>query len=1192
MYIKKLEIFGFKSFANRVELELGPWLTAIVGPNGSGKSNIADAIRWALGADSARLIRGTRMEDVIFAGSDGRKGLGIAEVTVILDNTPGRVPIDFSEIAITRRVYRSGESEYFINKIPCKLRDIQRLLAGTGLGRDGYSVVEQGKIDAILSSRPEDRRAFFEEACGIARSRLKRSEAAKRLGEVKVSLTRILDILGEIERQLGPLASKAEAANRFARYKAELDSLEISMYADSLIRAVEAYEASLARARELRDAALATEAGLQEARECREAARQELETLGQRRESLQRELVDTSSALERAAGDMRIYEERLHSFRESLSNLEAALDENRRKYDAVLLELNACRERIKAASSRLEQEEKALGLLEAGRARLMDAISDLSARKEAAKTDVIEVLSRISEIKNDLMAIKAARESLHRTYDRASQEYSRLSAERSSLESEASSLGESCARLKGELDEIENALVNARSLEEQEAGRKAAFGARRQSVLSDIAAMKSEIKVLRDAIARYDSYSAGARTVLALAARGTLTGIVGPVGEILRVKEGYEAAIEAALGRAVENIVVASAENAREAIDYLRSHSAGRATFLPLDLVRPQALSGHDLSALDIPGIIACASSLVDCREEHACIRDYLLGRVLVARDLNAAIACARHTGSRLKIVTLDGDVIHAGGAISGGHTKTGAEGIFHRQRALKVRLSEMARREQSLKELEAEERDITARLDSVRSRISVLEARRGQLREEVVRLESRRAQLRRDLERVDRALCALGQELGEGKERSLCEDRREAELTAELEQLVAQRARCEEAVISLTQEESLKQKELSEMDARATEARVEVARLSQEKAGLSDTIRRLEETLKEVSLSIEKAEREAGGLKAKIEETKGKERVAAETYERLSSRTREITTQLQETASALSSCEARVRQVESEYNDLHRELEAIRTKLHESELESTRLKANLSQVEERLLESYGVTRDDAMARGLLQVDRQEVQRRVSRLRAQLEEIGPVDMGAIEEHAALLSRFGALSRDYGDISGAVEWVTKTLDVIDRISAARFRNTFLDIRREFREVFTRLFGGGHADLQLEDPANPLETEIRIVAQPPGKRLETMSLLSGGERALLAISLIFAILKVRPAPVAILDETDAALDEANLRRFAELLRELSARSQFIVVTHRKTTMETAEVIYGVTMEESGISKVISISLQDREAGQEAL
>ncbi|MDI7246337.1 MAG: chromosome segregation protein SMC [Bacillota bacterium] len=1184
MYLKRMELYGFKSFADKSELEFSPGVTAIVGPNGSGKSNLADAIRWVLGEQSARILRGTRMEDVIFAGSGARKPLGFAEVTLVFDNVDGELPVDFVEVAVARRVYRSGESEFSICGTPCRLRDIQALFMDTGAGKEGYSVIEQGKIDAILGAGSDERRAFFEEAAGIHRYKARRAEAERRLAAADACAIRVRDVLGELSRQMEPLAAKADEARRFRECSEELAGLEVSLALGEL-DALEERRSALAQALSEIDRKLGDEGGVRESLVDEIARdRETLASIEDERDRLQERSAWLAAEVEKAEGRISLARERAEMQVAQAQALTEAVEKDRERLAGCTSESAAKNARLAEISSWLDAAALELDSLESEEAVLAER---QRASEEAAgkvKADIIEVLSSVADARNELarMALEEATQARH--LEREKREVDAALAELSEAESlaarEAARREQIAAGVRAASREMAD-LERSISAERQ---NLRALVAKRQALQAKAREESLEMNTLRRLASEGEWYPYGARAVLAGAGRGELAGVVGTVADCISVPQEYEVAIESALGQALSDIIVEGDVHARAAVRYLKERSLGRATFLPLDLVRPGELARAEEAALSLGGVVGRASALVSCEERVQRAVEHLLGRTVVVKDLDVAVRVARASGTRLKVVTLDGDLALPGGAISGGSRRA-------RQRetplALKRRLADL---EESLSRLGEAEDSVAVAAAAAQDEVTNMErsledarARKQALELDAARAEAAHLQALRDIEKARSRVKVLQDEI----DSSAKSDGSREELKRQLE---TRRARLEEAGRELARSQAKIAQDLEEIARKrqevgraVTDLRVKMAALTQEAAGLRGEIQALDARMRDLALEIEAREAELSHVAGTHLSANDDMASATAQVESLSRERAGVDEALASAREARRDLVRRVAQKESRLRLCQGELEDLQRAKASLTIEEAGLAEKAGRISDELERVYHLTLDEARGRAFGITDTDEARARARSLRLQIEALGPVDPGVVDVYEGLRARHGELSSGLDDVVKARAFLGGIMERSDRESERRFKETLGAIRTAFGRTFARLFGGGRADLVMTDEGSPA-SGIEIVAEPPGKRLQSLSLLSAGERALSAAALVFALLEVRPSPFCVLDEVDAALDEANVARFTELLRDAASRSQFIVVTHRKGTMEAADALYGVTMEESGISKLISIRIED--------
>ncbi|WP_126426260.1 chromosome segregation protein SMC [Brevibacillus marinus] len=1181
MYLKRLELIGFKSFADRTELEFVPGVTAVVGPNGSGKSNISDAIRWVLGEQSAKSLRGAKMEDVIFAGSESRKPVNFAEVSLTLDNTDQSLGIAYSEVTVTRRVYRSGESEYAINNRACRLKDIMELFMDTGVGKEAYSIIGQGRIEEILSTKPEDRRGIFEEAAGIVKYKTRKREAEKKLEETEQNLVRIHDIITELAEQAGPLQEQAERAKRYKALKQQLTEQEVALYVQQIEAAHAKWQEATERVKELQQklAALSAEASAQEAK--LEQARFHVAQLDQSIEELQQTLLAVSEEVEKAEGQREVLKERQRNL---AANRQQTLEQMHRLTEKQrLLEAQIAEEqkRQAEAETRLAEAARSLAEAEEAYAQMAQLLHD---DVETLKSDYFETLNELANLRNDIRHAEQLLQTHQVRVERLLNDQQRLAQEEQERVKQQEALRQELAALESAMAAT---LAQYRKLMEEIRNRQlqaeAARGELHQLEQRKEAA-QSRLDLIREMQSEFAGFQQGVKEILKAREKG-FPGIHGAVAELISVPEKVETAIEVALGGALQNVVVADEATGRKAIAYLKQHDLGRATFLPLDVIRPRMLQESDRRAIEQQaGVVGIASQLVETAQPYRSIVESLLGHVIVTETLEQANRVARSCGYRYRVVTLEGDVVNAGGSMTGGALKKNAANLLGRGR-------QAEELEAALQQLEREIREKRAAIEALAAEINQMEQAQEQLRSqaESQRLKEQElkglaqqseAEGRTIAERLfvlTQDLQSYQQEMAEASGKLQEQKQRLAEL-GKVEQQLSEQIAAAEA----KRQEHLSNKE--EMNERITVLKVTAAQARQEHQSRSEQVERLAEQLDALkrewaeandSLSqLAEQERESSEalrqLEAKIGELRqDKERVGALIQERRGER---------------AALFAKQEQLELEAKEGLKQRKAVEEQLHQEEVKANRCDVELDHLLNKLSEEYELSYELASQRYRSQLDMQEQQQSVARLKQEISELGTVNLGAMEEYERLAERLAFLRTQEADLNEAKAMLYEVIAEMDEEMSRRFRETFEQIREQFQEVFRELFGGGRADLLLSQPDNLLETGVDIVAQPPGKKLQNLALLSGGERAFTAMALLFSILRVKPVPFCVLDEVEAALDEANVSRFAEYMHRFSKQTQFICVTHRKGTMENADVLYGITMQESGVSKLVSVRLED--------
>ena len=1182
MYLKALEIQGFKSFPDKTVLNFGEDITAIVGPNGSGKSNVSDAIRRVMGEQSSKSLRGAKMEDVIFGGTEKRSQMGFAQVTLVLDNTEHIFPrMEESEVAVTRRYYRSGESEYYINKQSVRLRDVNELFMDTGMGREGYSIVGQGKIDEILSVKSADRREIFEEAAGISKFRHRKEETERKLERTEENLVRINDKIAELELQVGPLRSQAEKAKKYLILRDELRTLEISVWLENLDK-IKTDSIKLNT-----DYALA-----------------------------QQELERANAALDELYAASEQFAEKAHANdmeQERLRTECAELDAKRSEEDAAVAVLRTGIEHNRASIERVENDLRD----QSGRAE------SLTAQIAAKHARIEELAAQAAELEEELRAFLAQAEELARTAGEAGSEVEALRAKEALAASDAADcradvsainaglaeLAERRAALEAESESVDGQLTEKRraasasrraleeAQEEADAVRNIISGhtlkmegrvkreetARQKSI--DLTMEKnnldSRIHLLSEMEKEYEGFNKAVRLIMQAAEKNALRGVHGPVANLMTTDKRYAVAIEIALGAGMQNVVVDREEDAKSAINFLKQRDGGRATFLPLTAIRGDVL--REAGVEREYGYVGVASQLVQFDKRYAEIFNNLLGRTVVVEDMDCGIAIARKYSNRFRIVTLDGQVLNRGGSMTGGSVSRSA-GILSRANELKELT---ARREALTEKLDAalREADEAKRdLNAAQYELDVAREQQRGAEDAVLRLTGEKKQ-------YDMLLESLRT--------------RESDIAAELESITARTEELKKAAAAREEEIKKHEAEAARCRAESEEKLAGQNELQRDSAHLGDEIAARKSTLAGFTAERETTERALGDLETLAQQMRGDEdgrRALIEDYRaKIKAAEEEIAQHDAVTASLRADAEKRRAELaelaeakltlegERSANDRrYRECNELlsQTQAAAGRLEQKRVTAAMEekQILDKLWESYELSHSAAQEQRIELESVPKASRRINELKREINGLGNVNVGAIEEFDRVNTRYTYLTGQRDDVEKAKEELLGVIENITSEMTVIFKEQFALIRESFQETFLELFGGGKATLELEDENAVLDCGIEIKVQPPGKALKTLSLLSGGEKAFVAIALYFAILKVHPTPFCVMDEIEAALDEPNVIRVAHYMRRICDKTQFIVITHRRGTMEAADVLYGVTMQERGVSKVLTINMND--------
>ena len=1179
MRLKSLRINGFKSFADEVELLFEEGITVIVGPNGCGKSNISDAIRWVLGEQSARSLRCARMEEVIFNGGSTGSPKKLAYVALKLSNEDGFLPIDSPEVEIARQLTRSGESRYFINGSQCLLRDIQNLFLDTGIGTNAYYLMEQNNIDFILNSKPLERRYLFDEVAGINRYKRRKAEALRKLEETEANLARINDVIAELERETESLREQAERARIYLDLMERLKKADIERSRRKYRLLTEELEGIEEKLEEVR-------AKLSEREE--ELARLEAE-LGE--SSSRREEIDAE--IEEIQGRIRKVESELDRTR---SNIEIYAD--RRK--TLLASAAQMRKEIEAASKRRRELEEEIRRRIDERRRVEVNIELERNRLRAHESFIAEMEKRIRDAKEEIEVIR-------RRTIQVMEERSRVQNELSSLNSKAELSRKRLARLSEEKGTLEGELDQLRSSLEESRRRRKLVEAEIVGLNAELRSVESELKSLQEELRRIEAEISGTQNSLGLALsrleslkerqssyEGYITGvravmkakelkpeefkgICGVVGELIRTEPEYELAIEVALGSGIHNVVTETAEDAQKAIELLKSARAGRVTFLPLDLLRARRFEGSREMLLQ-PGVIGIASELVRFDPKYSVVIEYLLGNTLVVESLEVAVNLLRRFGSPVRFVTLEGEMVSPSGAITGGYGKVKSSGLLSRAREIEELEERAEKLSMKLREKDEERKAVSAR-------ISALQKRRGELLLSSQEGRVKLAELSKEIQSLEeRERRLLGQmevlrSEGEVIERELEEMEGEAEkLKARLEELKGEETTLGRKLRRLMEQVEIEEGKRNEVEKRCSEERVKLAKMEEQLRGIQEAIDAMEEERRRIGEKIEEMRRQAESqeelkaeLSRRIEEEKGKfmelEKHLAELREKLAS----LQGEREEVGRRISEAEGQI-------GSIRRSISSLEARRHQLEISLREIQVQIDSVRRYVYERYGEEIESAEPAFQERSD-EELESIISSAKAEIESMGAVNLRAIDDYNSYKERLDFMIAQRDDLLEARRSIYKAIDRINAASRQVFLESFEKVNGNFREVFRELFDGGEAELRLIGD-DPLECGVEIIACPPGKRPQSISQLSGGERALVAIALLFAIFKLKPAPFCILDEVDAALDEANVLRFTRLIKRFSKEIQFIIITHNKRTMEIADLMYGVTMEKAGVSKVISV------------
>ena len=1184
MRLKSFATYGFKSFADKTELTFDKGITAVVGPNGSGKSNISDAIRWVLGEQSAKYLRGSKMEDVIFSGSSKRRALGVAEVTLNFDNSDHALDIDFEEVSLTRRLFRSGDSEYSINKKSCRLKDIVDLMADTGLGKGSMSIIGQNKIDEILNSRPEERRTIFEEAAGIAKYRLRKKEAVRRLDDTAMNLTRINDIKTEVDNQVGPLSLAAEKTAQYNALSKELRQCRLTGF----MRKIDSIE-EVRKQLDEKKAALETEFSAHSAvlstKEAEYTKLQlELDKLSESYNQLQEEIKNKELALEKLRGkqgalDERIassqrQSERLEQRNEALSQRADELERDMQKLAAEFDELDKVRAAAELNVRNLTSEKEAKE----------QALEEAKAQTANMQSDFFAGMQELLSLRNKLRVLEQEQEARVRRREALKHSIEETEAVVSGLEEEYRNVLEAQSRNNNEgqlLSKDANSLQAEQA--ELEAKLKAVLNGQQQCQRRLTAAETRE-QSLQKMQAAYEGFGYGIKTVLK-AEEYWRENIIGVAAELLQVEDKYVTALETALGEGAQNIVTVDAQTAKTAINYLKANNAGRATFLPLDTVKPRSLSVEEERLANLPGVCGYAVDLVQYDKQAENAIRFLLGRVLIAENIDAALAAAKAGKFRIRVVTLEGDVVNAGGSMTGGSRKQ-REGYLSRAKEIQQAgavvdglRKEMLNWQEQLEEVEAEQKELQGKLQAVTEKLQQRRLKANELTLQNQRLSQEKARENEKLALYYDDRTAVANEYMANRDKVKT-------LRASVQELETKDSEAKTMLENLNKQIAKQGSELTAVDNQLQDAKIKLETSAAKTDLMSQRMKDLDgDTLllrNEIKANIE----EQGRLTQVVADCEAEKIRIAEESTSLMEALQKVVGGKDRFSEERFAINAQQQMAEQQINEARKIVNTSENKLRQIELEMTRQNSDYEHALEQLGSEYNMDVAAARNEELLEMDAKALQRLESKLTVKISDLGPINPAAIEEYQAVKERSEFLAKQYSDLCEAKENLEAVISEINSGMTRRFKEAFNQINVYFADCYVKLFGGGTALLKLSNPEDVLNSGIDIEVQPPGKRLQSLYLMSGGERALTVIALLFALLSYQPSPFCILDEIDAALDDANIMRFSNFLRDYATNTQFIIITHRKGTMECADIMYGVTMEESGVSKLLSVKISEKE------
>lgn len=1182
MYLKRLELYGFKSFADKTVLEFMPGITSVIGPNGSGKSNISDAIKWVLGEQSMKSLRGAKSEDIIFAGTQNRKSLGYAECSIVFDNQDAKLPIEYSEITVTRRIYRSGETGYFINKTPCRLKDILELFMDTGIGKEGYSIIGQGKIDEILSNKSEDRRHIFEEASGIVKYRVRKQETEKKLEQTKLNLLRINDVLSEIEGKIEPLKAQSEKAKKFLDLREELKNIEISLFLYNIDIAKEKIEVISKDFNILHEQLVTEENKKEELQQLKEKLKQETENLNIQIETLQNIGFESTNKIERLNSEINVAKERIEANKENYDRYLKEIEELQIKSNELIEEKEQKTskkqnlfENKKKFEQELNQKQKELN-------ELTSKLSEKELQIEEEKQKVEFNTDLRYEKLNQMNTQNANFENLEKREKIIKEELSNVISELDEQRMNKTEILKTFTEIEDAREKVRKAMEEITQKKEESNQKIVQYDSAIHQLENDVRIKQARHQFLTETEREKEGYNKSVKALLLDCEKNAnlAKGMHGVLANLLVVSKEYKTAIEMSLGQGLQNIVTDTEETAKKLVEYLRENNLGRASFLPISSMKGKKL--EKINQKNITGVIGIASDLVKYDSIYEQIILNLLGRTVVVENMDVAIALARQNSYSFKIITLKGDVVNPSGSITGGSVATRTVNILGRKEEINQLAKEIQKQKEKLQTIQTEKEEYVASIENILEEAAGLEKQIADteimyatekqkvvlLEENIAKLEIRRNKLKEEQQK----------NIEEKQNITLIKQTIEKEIS----HIEEENRQLNQVIAEFVTLNSDSQKYIDDLNFNITNLKISVSSFDESQSSIDEIVQRIEQEMQDNKTSIENKKQ----LRQKI----------LQENEELTQSIQNIINQIQAVKEEVNNSSAKVEELkkiriikneeQNKTEDTQKQQSQIMDDLKEQitkiEFRKSKIELEMENTINKMWEDYELTPNQ-----ITQYEKPEnialTTKKVNCLRNEIKELGSINIDAIEEYKQTSQRYDFMCEQRLDLENASAKLKKMITEMTINMKEQFTSQFKLINQNFKETFVQLFGGGQAELKLTDEDNVLECGIDIEVQPPGKKLQNMMLLSGGEKAFTAIALLFAILKINPAPFCVLDEIEAALDDVNVYRFADYLKQFAKQTQFLIITHRKGTMEVADTVYGITMEENGISKLLSIKLK---------
>lgn len=1181
MYLKRLELQGFKSFADKTILELMPGITTVIGPNGSGKSNISDAIRWVLGEQSMKSLRGTKSLDIIFAGTQNRKSLGFAEASLVFDNSDGALPIEYTEVTVTRKIYRSGETGYYINKVPCRLKDVLELFMDTGIGKDGYSIIGQGKIDEILSNKSEDRRHIFEEAAGIVKYRTRKQESEKKLEHTKLNLLRINDILTEIEGNLEPLQMQADKAKKYLNLREELKNIEIGLFVYNIEKYKQDLEKVVQDIDVMQSQCNDEEGRLERVKILKEELKSSIDEITETIENMSNIGFESQKQIEQLNSDINVAKTRIANNNENNDRYLKEIEEQNAKIKELKDEIEQKEAKKDNLKQNKEKFEKELNEKQAELDKLTEKLSSKELEIEGYKHTVEENTDKKYELQSEINAQNINYQNFEKRQVQIKQEMQSTISELDGTRLNKEDIAKQFNEIENKKNKAQNSL-NEVAKQREEANQKIkSFESNINILSSEMRIKESRLKFLIETEKEKEGYIKSVKSLLKDCEniKELGKGMNGVLANIIEVPDDLQTAIEMCLGASLQNIVTETETDAKRLVEYLRKNNLGRASFLPISSVRGKKL---DKIKGNESGVIGIASDLIKYNKKYEQIILNLLGRTVIVDNMDTAIKVAKQNGYTFRIVTTEGDLINPSGAITGGSVAKKTVNILGRGKEIEKLEKEIKNLKQKIEKLENDKQNYEESIEGILELSANLEKELQEIDITYATEKQKVISINENIEKLEKRLNRLKEEqanLEKQKEEAVST---KGDLQVEINKIVEQNEELSKIITEFAELNKDDQKYIDDLNFDITNLKISVSSFDESEASIQEIQERINQELENAHTSIENKNTQIEQIKKDNEELEKSIQETLQKIEEVKESVNSSSSKIEELKKERAQKSEKLSKQEDEITAKFKVIEDLKGQLVKLDVKKTKIEEDINGIINKMWEEYELTPNNAE-----QYQKPEnvalTQRRVNNLRTEIRELGSVNVDSIEEYKNLKDRYDFMSEQRLDLENTMSKLRKVISDMTQIMKEQFKEKFKVINKNFGEVFAELFGGGKAELTLEDEENILECGIDITVQPPGKKLQNMMLLSGGEKAFTAIALLFAILKINPAPFCVLDEIEAALDDVNVFRYADYLKKFTDHTQFLVITHRKGTMEVADTVYGVTMEESGISKLLSMKLK---------